>query len=249
MRLVLAMLSLLVLTSRALAQAGPPLITDDPGTPGDRKWEINVPVTVEQTPGQRTFEVPLLDLNYGVGEHVQLTYQVAPFVVDGQDEGPRGTLSNSQVGVKWRFLDEDEHGVAMSIFPQVEFNNPGSNAADRGLVDDGTQVFVPIEIARNFGKFELDVEVGYNFIQHADDEWRYGIAAAYPVTKRLELAGEIAGIVDQDFHRNDLMLNVGFRYDLTDQMKLLFSAGRSLRSSLNDDEPNLLVYAGVQFHF
>jgi hypothetical protein len=25
--------------------------------------------------------------------------------------------------------------------------------------------------------------------------------------------------------------------------------GRSLRSSLNDDEPNLLVYAGVQFTF
>ena len=212
-----------------LPQAGPPLITDDPGTPGDRKWEINVPFTAEQTPSERTFEAPLLDMNYGVGEHVQLTYQVALLVVDEQNEGPRVTLGNSLVGVKWRFLDEDKHGVAMSIFPQVEFNNPGSNAADRGLVDDGTQVLIPIEIARSFGKLALDVELGYDFIQFADDEWIYGIAAAYPLTKRLELCGEIAGMVDQDFRRNDVILNVGFRYDLTERMKLLFSAGRSLR--------------------
>ena len=116
-------------------------------------------------------------------------------------------------------------------------------------MDDGTQVLIVFEISRSFGRFEVDVEVGYNFIQYDDDEWKYGVAADYHATKRLELLGEIAGVVDQDFHRNDAILNLGFRYELSEQMKLLFSAGRSLRSSLDEDEPSLLVYAGVQFNF
>ena len=34
---------------RVLAQGGPPLITDDPGTPGDGHWEINIAEQSETT--------------------------------------------------------------------------------------------------------------------------------------------------------------------------------------------------------
>ena len=54
---------------------GPPMITDDPGTPGDRKWEINLAIAFEHRPGETSFDVPGIDLNYGVGEHIQLTLQ------------------------------------------------------------------------------------------------------------------------------------------------------------------------------
>ena len=54
--------------------AGPPLITDDPGTPGDGRWEINLPITLEQTRSQRLFEAPLFDINYGLGERTQESY-------------------------------------------------------------------------------------------------------------------------------------------------------------------------------
>src|SRR5438552_4013546 len=43
----------LVVANQARGQAGPPLITNDPGTPGDRKWEINLAFTLEQTRGAR----------------------------------------------------------------------------------------------------------------------------------------------------------------------------------------------------
>jgi len=228
---------------------GPPLITDDPGTPGNGRWEINLAVTIDQTRVERALEVPLLDINYGLGDHIQLKYEGALLVVDEQDAGPRGTPSNSLVGVKWRFLDEDSHGISMSIYPQVEFNNPGLDAARHGLVDDGTQVLIPFQIARSFGSFEVGVEAGYNFIQYSDDEWKYGVAVGYALSERLELLGEVAGVVDQDFHRPNPILNLGTRYQFNENLTLLFSIGRSLRSSVNDDEPSLVSYVGLSFAF
>jgi hypothetical protein len=230
-------------------RGGPPLITDDPGTPGNGRWEVNVALTTEQTRTERVLELPLLDINYGLGDQIQLKYEGPLLVVDEQDAGPRGTLSNSLVGVKWRFLDEDKHGVSMSVYPQVEFNNPGSNADDKGLVEDGTQVLIPFQIARNFGPVAVNVEVGYNFIQYGDDQWKYGVAVGYSPSNRLELLGEVATLIDQDFHRPDPILNLGARYELDENMTLLFSIGRSLRSSLNDDEPNLVSYVGLSFTF
>ena len=52
---------------RASAQGGPPMITDDPGTPGNGKWENNLAVAFEHRPNERSFDSPAIDLNYGVG--------------------------------------------------------------------------------------------------------------------------------------------------------------------------------------
>lgn len=55
-------------------------------------------------------------------------------------------LSNSLVGVKWRFLDEDKVGFNMSFYPQVEFNNP-TGSVNRGLADQGPNRLVPPEVS------------------------------------------------------------------------------------------------------
>src|ERR1043166_6823829 len=78
----LCLLSLIVLAccaSTARAQGGPPLLTDDPGTPGPGHWEINLAATMERGRAGRTFELPLLDITYGVGERIQLKFE-APWV-------------------------------------------------------------------------------------------------------------------------------------------------------------------------
>jgi hypothetical protein len=231
---------------RAYAQGGPPLITDDPGTPGDGKWEIQVSFIHERAGRERTYEAPLLDINYGLGDHIQLKYEVAYLTVDKDASGAHSGLGNSLFGVKWRFLDEDRHGLAMSVYPQLEVNNP-TNSVRRGLVESGTNLLLPLEVARTFGPFEVAGEVGYQFVQHDDDQWIYGVAAAYPLTDKLELVAELHGESDQDFATNDLLFNVGTRWEFAEGLTLLFSIGRSLRDL--DDSPDLLLYAGLQFNF
>lgn len=68
---MLAALSLVVLLlwiGRPSVYASPPLLTDDPDTPGDGRWEINLPFTVEKLRSEMLLETPLLDINYGLGE-------------------------------------------------------------------------------------------------------------------------------------------------------------------------------------
>ncbi|MGE5208747.1 MAG: hypothetical protein ACM3KL_05370, partial [Alphaproteobacteria bacterium] len=48
------------------ATAGPPFLTEDPEPPPPGGWEINVPFTVERTPGTTEMETPLFDFNYGL---------------------------------------------------------------------------------------------------------------------------------------------------------------------------------------
>jgi hypothetical protein len=244
-RPVLVFLGLLGCAASAYAQGGPPLITDDPGTPGNGRWEINIPFTLERTREKKTFEAPRLDFNYGWGEHVQVKYEVAYTVVDEHERGSHSGIGDSLVGFKWRFRDEDKRGVAISVYPQLEFNTP-PGVVRRGVEESGTNFFLPIEVGKAIGPLELAAEAGYEFVQHDRDRWQYGVVVGYPMTKWLELLGEVHGDVDQDFRRNDVIVNLGTRWELSDHVTLLLSCGRSLRSS--DDSPTLLVYAGLRFN-
>jgi hypothetical protein len=53
------------------AQGGPPFVTDDPATPADGQFEINIAATAMQQRDSRTLVGPDVDLNYGWGERIQ----------------------------------------------------------------------------------------------------------------------------------------------------------------------------------
>ena len=57
-----------------MLQGGPPFITDDPGTPGNRQWEINVGWIGNHNPGLAYYQLPNIDINYGWGDRIQLMY-------------------------------------------------------------------------------------------------------------------------------------------------------------------------------
>src|SRR5260370_41443413 len=58
---------------QAHAQGGTPIFTHDPGTPGARQWEINAAIIPLVAADRSTTRTPDLDLNYGVGDRIQLT--------------------------------------------------------------------------------------------------------------------------------------------------------------------------------
>ena len=63
------------------------MITDDPGTPGNGKWENNMAIAFEHRPNETLIEAPAIDLNYGVGDHVQLTLQTALVILKRSGQG------------------------------------------------------------------------------------------------------------------------------------------------------------------
>ncbi|HUO44773.1 MAG TPA: hypothetical protein VMT94_07680 [Burkholderiales bacterium] len=228
----------------ALAQAGPPLLTDDPGTPGDRNWEINVAATADHRPGAGTYETPLLDINYGVGEHIQLKYEV-PYLFENSEDGARHGLGNSLFGVKWRFHDDVQSGFSLSTYPQLELNNP-TNSFRRGLVDEGPRLLLPVEINREFGSVNLGMEAGRRFSRYANEETILGVAATRQFTPALELLAEIYNAWDQGEGRAST-LDLGGRYALRPGTLLLFMLGHSIASLSDTLQPQWIGYLGIQF--
>src|ERR1700690_1460743 len=147
----------ILLTVGGSAFAGPPLLTDDPDTPGDNHWEINIAFTLDKRNAEATYEVPIVDLNYGVGDNIQLKYEVPWLVHYEKGAGTQCGVGNSLVGVKWRFLDEGKNGVDMSVYPQLEFN-PLTSSVGRGLVAEGTSLLLPVEVSKKFGPVLVDGE-------------------------------------------------------------------------------------------
>ena len=230
-------------TAKLHAEGSPPLITDDPGTPGDGHWEINLGVSSEKRPGARTSELPLIDINYGIGDRLQLKYEV-PYLRVHEDGSPtEAGLGNSAAGVKWRFYDEGEHGL--SVYPQIEFSNPGSSSDDRSLVEHGTAFALPFQFEREAGPLTFIGQVGREF-RSGGGSWFYGISAGHQISSRCELAVELAGGASSGFDRSHLTANFGVAFDLSEQTSLLFSIGRELH---NHDEPRatLVGYFGVQW--
>ena len=77
------------------------MITDDPGTPGNGKWENNFAITFEHRPFETGYEVPAIDLNYGIGEHIQLTLQTAPVLLKRSGHGLLHEIARHRL--HWRF--------------------------------------------------------------------------------------------------------------------------------------------------
>lgn len=240
---------LVLLIFSGLAQAGPPLLTSDTGTPGDGHWEINVGLSGEKTSSHFQLAVQALDLNYGLGERIQLKYEF-PWIFSRLEGGEtRDGIGNSVLGIKWRFFDEDRQGIAVSTYPQVEFNTANSSV-DKGLADKGTKYILPFEIERKIGPVNITGEVGYIFNPENENQWFYGLAFGYKTSNRIEWVGEIFGVSSSNFDwaTHDLVFNLGFRWRLNKWLNLNTAAGRSLHA-VTGNEKTLLFYTGLQFVF
>lgn len=220
------------------------MITDDPGTPGNGHFEINLAVAFEQRSKETSFDVPAIDLNYGLGERIQLTLQTAPVILKRRDHGPIGGLGSAEAAVKWRFFDEESKGLSVSMFPRIIFNALQSSVR-RGLANDGTRVQVPVQIAKNFGAIDLDFELGPIVSTVGRSEWLYGLVGGIDVTKTTAVMAELHGTSRTSFAHDVLTVNVGVRQKLSDACILIASFGHEVRSP--DEEPLALIgYSGVQ---
>ncbi len=237
------------LTERAaFAQGGPPMLTDDPGTPGNRHWEINTAFTMEKSIIGKDLETPLLDVNYGLRERIQLKLEFPYHVVTENGEKTKSGLGSYLVGAKWRFIDRKKHhGFSMSMYPQFEYKT--SSSIRRGINDRGNELLLPVEVVQRFGPLDVNLEGGFRFQQRDKNGLLYGILVGHNVSKRLELLAEIHGEPNRDFRKDNLVLNFGARYKLSKHYTFLFSSGRSLRPSTQEGALNLVLYAGLRFAY
>jgi hypothetical protein len=240
----LAGILVLLLTPAAFAQGGPPYYTNDPGTPGPFNWEINVGYMPFLYGNQSVSHIPDLDINFGIGERIQLTYENAWLRVQNPSSAAKFGLGQSNPGVKWRFYDNAESSLAISIFPQFFLNNP-DDAVRRGITPATDTFLLPVEFSKKFGPVDVNWEVGYQFVHKGPDGWLGGLVVGHDFTSKLEMDVEFYS--QGAFHPSNIQptFELGARYKIHRPVILLLMAGRSLEPA-SPNQSYFVGYFGIQ---
>jgi hypothetical protein len=261
---LLILVALVTGVSLAHAQGGPPFITDDPGTPGNKHWEINFGWTADHNPANAYYETPDVDMNYGWGDRIQLKYELPMAVYTDPNNTTRAGLGESLLGVKWRPYEYHRGGepksdenmlFSLGTYPQASINN-STSAVRRGIVENGPQYYLPIEFTAKTGWVNWNGEVGHWFGNKLiPSRWGRGLIVGHEFDDRLELYSELYDL--QDMNRigpvpkqRELTAGFGGRQSLnkSNTIRLLFMGGRAIQTvTRQNSEPSWIAYLGVQF--
>ncbi|MCG6941662.1 MAG: transporter [Thiohalocapsa sp.] len=230
------------------AFAGPPFRTDDPVPVDYRHGELYLFATGSQAKGTNAGVGPAIEANYGFAPQAMI-HAILPIAYSREDGRTNWGYGDTEIGVKYRFLDggPDGTGLMAGLFPLVELPTGDEHL---GLGAGKTQVYVPLWLQKVFGRWTTYGGGGYWFNPGSGnkDYWFVGWLLQRQVTDQLALGGEL-------FHQSadtvdgvdSTGFNLGGVYDFSSRHHLLFSAGEGIQ---NASETNTFsYYLGYQYTF
>ena len=224
----LALLVVFTCVFAGRSHAGPPFVTDDPEPVEFHHWEIYFATQQSHSTGDWSGTAPHLELNFGVLPNVQL-HLIAPLAYDHPSEGPSHCgYGDTELGFKYRFVQETESLPQIGIFPLVEL--PSGNS-DKGLGNGKTQLFLPLWMQKKFGDWTTYGGGGYWFNPGQDNRnyWYAGWEIQRKISESFAAGLEIQyRTPDAYAARSVFALNAGGIWDFSDTYHILFSAGHSV---------------------
>ena len=213
------------------AVAGPPFRTDDPIPVDYHHGEIYLFSTGTRDAEGMSGLGPAVEFNDGILPDTMF-HIIAPMAYDAPEgESSEFGYGDTEVGIKYRFVQETDALPAVGTFPLVEI--PTGNQ-DKGLGNGEAQYFFPIWLQKDFGKWTSYGGGGYwvNPGSGNKNYWFTGILLQYSFSDTFNLGGEIfyqtADTVDGE---DSAGFNVGGSIPLPGSLQLLFSAGRGLTNT------------------
>lgn len=237
--------------------AARPLITDDSGTMGKGKVQLETGVEVsswkDTEDGVETKEnitEASVALTYGLTESIDLVagipYAWRKVKEDGITVFDKNRFSDTSLEMKWRFFEKNGFGLALKpgiTLPTGKYEDEfGSGRVTYGVTFIASKELDP---------FAFHVNVGYtrneNKLDERRDLWGASVAATYQVIKGLNVVGNVGLERNTDPERGTMPAFglVGFNYAVTDYM--VIDAG--YKFGLNKQEVDHAVIVGLTFNF
>ena len=168
------------------ALAGPPYLTDDPVPTETGHWEIYA-FTAGEGRGSVFDGDAGVDLNYGPVKDVQLTSTLPLSFTHDRNSGWRTGTGDVELGVKYRFLDDEKNGFAAAVFPRVIL--PTSTLAN----GEKTRLLLPLWLQKDFGTTSVFGGGGYTVNPGAGnrDFWQGAIAVTHDFDKKFSAGVEL----------------------------------------------------------
>ncbi len=260
--LLFLFLAIFIRICPVLAQGGPPMLTDDSGTPGTTKgennapgrgkWENNVAFEFEGSKNDYVKNFPIVDLNYGLGDRIQLKAEFTWLAEKGEKLANK--FDNLTLGFKYRIINGSEEDLSLSVYPQpiISFNpEQGGKSTAFGIV-------LPVAVNKEIAEIGVNLQGGYQILGNIS-EFFLGLCIDHDFGKNLTLLGEIHTTVgrtqdndvtgeDAVYFKEGTFINLGAQIKISEDQVILIGVGKDVESpKFSSDDANFYGYLGIQF--
>ena len=228
-----------ILTAEAVF-AGPPFTTDDPVPVGFMHWEFYVSSAMGFTANESDVTLPHFEINYGLVPNMQV-HLLTPLDYNHSSNGTIYGYSDTELGVKYRFINSDDGSFQIGTFPLVLVPTGNKNT---NLGEGHTRVYVPIWIQKSSGKFTTYGGGGFWYNPGPGNRnWGFvGWEAQYDLSEVVTFGGEVYyQTVDNVDSKSNEGFSLGGYLNIDEHNHILFSFGKTFNG-----ENSTTGYLGYQ---
>lgn len=224
-----------------------PLITDDTGTQGIGKFELEINCEYLNDNGDSTTQLAAT-LSSGVRNNIDLIINIPYQFLRAEDEksiNREEGLSDILVELKWRFYEYEKYGLSFALKPGITLP---TGDEDKGFGDGKKSYSLFFITTKEKEPIILHFNLGYikNGEEHRD-VWHYSLGGEYEVTKPLRIVANIGG--ETNPYRNSnvhpMFLLGGLIYSIKENLDLDFG----IKTGLNKAEADYTLLAGIILRF
>jgi hypothetical protein len=237
--------------------AAHPLITDDTGTQGKGKFQLELTGQYdsdnddsEGVSVKASGTEAAAALSYGIVDNVDLVLSL-PYLWGKEKEEDVTVYDENGIGdaaleVKWRLFEKE--GFSLALKPGISFPT-GDDDKGLGTGKIGGQIF--LIATEEIGSWAFHGNLGYirneNDADELKDIWHASIAAQYEVIKDLNLVANIGMERNPDDEADDdpVFIIGGLIYSISENLDV----DLGVKCGLTDSETDISALAGVAFRF
>lgn len=238
------LMSLLLWSGSALAAH--PLITDDTGTQGRGKFQLEVNGEYADDNGNTVTELAVT-VSAGITEKLDLVvgmpYQFLRTEVENSAGKTDSGISDASVEMKWRLYEKD--GLSFALKPGVAFPTGNDN---KGLGDGSASYSLFFITTKEMEFINIHFNLGYiKNRTELQDILHYSIAGEYRPMKDLRIVANIGGETNPEKQSNvhPLFILGGLIYSLTENIDMDFG----IKTGLNKAEADYAMLVGLAYRF
>jgi len=242
--IVLTSLLISTVFRSSAAWASPPFITDDPEPVEHLHGEFYIASQYADNKDGKEGTLPHFEFNYGIVPDVQL-HVLIPFMYVHPNGGATAYgFGDTEVGVKYRFLHENDSTPQVGVFPIMHIP---MGDADRGLGTRHVPFFFPVWLQKSWGPWTTYGGGGYwiNPGEGNKNFYQIGWLVQRSISDALAIGAEIFSFgKDTENGSSQTGYNVGGIFNLSADHHMLFSAGRDISG-----DNKLSIYIAWQWTF
>ena len=237
--------------------AAHPLITDDSGTQGKGKYQLEVngqydsdKETINGASARATGGQAGATLSYGIADSTDLVanvpYAWGKIKQDGLTVYDEKGFSDASFEIKCRFFEKD--GLSFAVKPGVSFP---TGDEDKGLGSGKVGYHVFLIGSKEAAPWSFHANLGYIRNENRADEeenlWHVSLATTYEVVKDLKIVGNIGSERNPDkaADNDPAFLIAGAIYSINEN----FDVDAGIKYGLASSETDWSLMAGTAFRF